>query len=241
MKIVGRSDIGRVRSSNQDNYDFDMLTANACFALVCDGMGGENGGNIASNIASEIIGDKIRDSYRSKLEDNSIKNLMLSSIATANYRIYETAKEDILLEGMGTTVVLVIYLNQTLHIAHAGDSRVYEIRDGRANQLTRDHSVTQALIEQGKISKEEARTHPNKNYITKAVGVEPTLEAEYTNVKIETNSKILLCSDGLTNFCDDNKISEIISEYDADTACSKLIEYANLAGGYDNITAVIIC
>lgn len=241
LKIVGRSDIGKVRSSNQDSYDFDMLTSNACFALVCDGMGGENGGSIASNIACEFIGDKIRAGFRSKLEENSIKNLMVSTIEAANTRVYKTAQQDTLLEGMGTTVVLAIYTNNILHIAHAGDSRLYIIRDGMAQQITVDHSVTQALVEQGKINQEEARTHPNRNYITRAVGVESKIDIEYTNAMVDEGSKILLCSDGLTNFCSDEKIAEIISEYDTDTACSKLIEYANLAGGYDNITAVIIC
>ncbi len=141
---------------------------------------------------------------------------------------------------MGTTVVIALVLSNKAYIAHIGDSRVYLLREGKLHQLTRDHSVVQELLEQGKISRDEAKFHPNKNMITRAVGVNLTVDIDYLEVLLSEDSKLLLCSDGLTNMVSDEIIEKTLRKYDPQATCTRLIELSNKAGGIDNITVAVI-
>lgn len=229
-----------VRESNQDTFEHGSLEGGALYAIVCDGMGGENGGDIASKMAGSAIVSRLKDNFRSDMKANSIRNLMLTAVSAANAEIYNKAKEDETLAGMGTTVVLVIISADTAYISHVGDSRVYLYRDGEAGQITTDHSIVQELIAQGKLSESDADEYPHKNLLTRAVGVYRSVTVDYLEQELKDGDKLLLCTDGLTNLCPPEMIERILAEEDIDTSCKNLVNAACSAGGFDNITAVII-
>lgn len=236
MKLTGDTHIGLVRSSNQDALRYGTLDNGGCYAIVCDGMGGANGGNIASNIAVDIIADRIVDGYANGATTRP-DLLLASAMAAANIEIFDKAKSDPQYEGMGTTVVAVIVFGKDAYISHVGDSRVYLYRDNALQQITRDHSVVQEMIESGQLTEEQARSHPRKHFITRALGVSAMEEGEFDELELEPNDRILLCTDGLTNMVDDTALATLFGE-NADV--DKLIESALEGGGTDNITAVLI-
>ena len=163
MKIVAKTDKGLVRSSNQDAYAVGELPGEVAWAVVCDGMGGEAGGNIASALAVKVISEKITSAYNEKMRDASIKNLLDSAICAANIEVYDMAYSRPDLQGMGTTVVAVIVRDKTAFIAHAGDSRAYIVSDDTIQQITTDHSLVQNMVDRGEITAEQAQHHPKKN------------------------------------------------------------------------------
>lgn len=239
MKIVGRTDIGRVRETNQDAFKIVALSQNAGFALVCDGMGGVNGGDRASSIAKAEIAECIVNNFTSDLTENELRNVMLKAIGIANLKIFTTSRKNPELFGMGTTVVLVILCNQNAYVAHVGDSRLYHYRDGTAKQITKDHSRVQELVDGGIITKEQARNHPEKNMITRAVGISTDVNVDFLTVPLKEGDKLLLCSDGLSGICTDEEISDVLRKKDAEDAVKTLVDLANMGGGNDNITVVI--
>lgn len=240
MKSYGRTDVGRVRDNNQDAFICGSLSDDALFVTVCDGMGGANGGNIASSMAIRVISDRIVDVYREGLSDNSIHNLLESAIAAANIEIFDAAMSDADLRGMGTTVVAAVIIGRKLYIAHVGDSRAYLITPEKPDQITRDHSIVQAMVEKGQLTQDEARNHPRKHFITRALGVEDTVECDYNEFEINENTGILICTDGLTNLVETDDIFNLVQSTDAENVPDRLIHAANMAGGSDNITVVFV-
>lgn len=164
---------------------------------------------------------------------------MLRAIDAANQKIYRTAKEHPELTGMGTTVVLTILYGGKAYVAHVGDSRLYRCQGGVLTQLTKDHSRVQDLVDRGIITPEEARVHPEKNMITRAVGIGPDVNVDFLTVDFEPGDKLLLCSDGLSNICTDGEIADVLKTREAEQAVETLIKLANMGGGHDNITVVI--
>ncbi len=239
MKIVGKTDIGLVRETNQDAFKIVALGQSAGFALVCDGMGGVNGGDRASSIAKGEISESIKASFAEGMEEDEIRNVMLRAIDAANQKIYKTAKEHPELTGMGTTVVLVILYDGKAYVAHVGDSRLYRYQNGDLTQLTKDHSRVQDLVDRGMITQAEARVHPEKNMITRAVGIGPDVNVDFLTVAFDRGEKFLLCSDGLSNICTDEEIAQVLKTQEAEQAVETLIQLANMGGGHDNITVVI--
>ena len=240
MKIASKTDIGLVRNSNQDSYAAGELSDGTAWAVVCDGMGGANGGNIASANAVKIISEYISSSYHEGMGSNSIKTLLESSIYGANIRLFDMSRTIESLSGMGTTVVAAIISQGVAHIAHAGDSRAYIIRDNKLSQITKDHSIVQSMIDKGQLTPDEAKNHPNKNLITRALGVNEEIVVEYNEIGIGEGESILICTDGLTNFLDDENIESKIAECSFDEYPQVLINAANEAGGGDNITIVVL-
>lgn len=240
MRIVSKTNTGLVRNSNQDSYLTGELFGSVLWAVVCDGMGGANGGNIASEVAAKTISDHINSSYRQGMNSKSIRYLLMSAISAANSDVYDMAQKDDTLLGMGTTVVVVIIVNGIAHIAHAGDSRAYVIKESDMEQITRDHSIVQSMVENGEISEEEAKHHPNRNVITRALGVDERIDIDYNEINLLPNETVMICTDGLTNYVENNEILEIIKNYKFDEYPEKLIEKANNNGGGDNITVVIM-
>lgn len=240
MNIQGLSDKGMVRESNQDAFNFNIFDDGVAWAVVCDGMGGANGGNIASRLAVDHFSATLKSGYRKGLNESSFKNLLNSSISAANVRVFDKSRESKEFNGMGTTIVAAIVQGNTAYFVHAGDSRAYVINGKEITQITRDHSIVQSMIEDGKLSPEEACYHPRKNVITRALGVEESVNPEFTVYELPKQSKILLCSDGLTNFVNNDRICEVVNNENAEKAVSLLINEANDNGGRDNITAVII-
>ena len=239
MNVYGQTHIGLVRENNQDALEYGTLNDVAQYAVVCDGMGGANGGNIASKIAVEVIGSRIRDGYRDNPNPGLPEHLLTSAMATANAGVYDRAQKEPMLSGMGTTVVAVITYGHTAYISHVGDSRLYLYRDGKLSQVTRDHSVVQELIESGQITEEEARSHPRKNYITRAIGVVSEEYGEYDELELVSGDRLLLCTDGLTNEVNPTDMCRLLA-LPAEESTQTLIRAALDNGGKDNITVALM-
>lgn len=239
MNMNGFSDKGLVRSSNQDAFAIGMMDDGASWAVVCDGMGGANGGNVASRLAVDHFSASLKAGYRSGMSESSVKNLLETAVNAANIRVFDKSRESKELNGMGTTIVAVLIIGCTAYFSHAGDSRAYSFSNGQLTQLTRDHSIVQSMIENGKLTPEEARFHPRKNVITRALGVEESVSPEFNVYDLNENDQLLLCTDGLTNFVDLDAISEVLSA-ESESKAEALVEVANKNGGGDNITAVVI-
>lgn len=240
MNLSGKTDIGKARKMNQDTFCCGRFDDTSCYAVVCDGMGGHNAGNIASELACEVIGKQIAGGFRADMNENLIRDLLMSSVAAANAEVYERSKTDEELFGMGTTVVAAILNGSLLHVAHVGDSRAYIVNSGEFAQITRDHSIVQELLEAGKISDEDARNHPQKNLITRAVGVNEQIQVDYLETVLNREDRVLICSDGLTNACTEEEIHRIVADTPVAEIPQMLIDRANEHGGMDNITVVVI-
>lgn len=241
MLIAGKTDKGLKRQNNQDSFAVGRFDDISGWAVVCDGMGGANAGNMASSEAVKIVSDTIVNNFRLNMSQNSIKHLIDSAISVANVSVFDLSRSNTDLNGMGTTIVVAIVVDDLLYIVHAGDSRAYLIDDDNITQLTRDHSIVQSMIEDGKITKSEARYHPSRNVITRALGVDENLETDFTVQTFNKNSALLLCTDGLTNFVDNDTILNIINNNEnVDFAIDLLVDEANKNGGGDNITVVVI-
>ena len=240
MKIVAKTDKGRVRESNQDAYAVGEFPDEVAWAVVCDGMGGVSGGNIASALAVKVISDKINASYRQNMRDSSIKNMLDSALVAANIEVYDMADTKPELHGMGTTVVCAVVRDGYAFIAHAGDSRAYIFDGENLTQVTTDHSVVQNLIDKGEITKEQAQYHPNKNLITRAIGVGKNIDIDFDEVELGENEFLILCTDGLTNYVTDDELIDEVSDGRYYAFADRLVKKANNNGGGDNITVVAI-
>ncbi len=233
-----KTDKGVVRAINQDCCFITTLADGACFAVVCDGMGGPNAGDVASQIAVKNISERFIAGWRSRITVESVKNLLATSINAANICVYDAAQASEEYNGMGTTAVAAVLLNDILIVAHVGDSRAYLISED-IKLLTKDHSLVQELVDAGQISDSDAAHYPYRNVITRAIGISEHVDIDFTERKIDSGDKVLLCSDGLTNFICESELYRIISENDVDVVSDVLIRTANENGGGDNITAVV--
>ena len=240
MKIVAKTDKGMVRDSNQDSYAVGELPGEVAWAVVCDGMGGAAGGNIASALAVEAISNQINSCYSEKMNGSSITNMLKTAITAANVKVYDKAQSRPELSGMGTTVVCAIVKDEDVYIAHVGDSRAYLADKNGIKQITTDHSYVQDLVDKGEITAEEAQNHPNKNLITRAVGVDENIEIEFDQIELHEDEILLLCSDGLSNYVTNDELFGDISDGKYYAFADRLVKRANQNGGGDNITVVAI-
>lgn len=241
MRITAKTDIGKVRSTNQDSYSAGELPGGVAWAVVCDGMGGANGGNVASSVSVRMISHSIDEGYRNGMRSSSIRNMLESAISGANATVFDMSKNDESLSGMGTTCVAALIADGSVYIAHVGDSRAYIIsKEGKLRQLTRDHSIVQDLLETGKITKDEAKNYPGKNIITRAVGVDEQVSVDFCEDDFANGDILLICTDGLTNFVSDEDIINATSDGKYFEYAERLVELANANGGGDNITVVSI-
>ena len=242
MRIFAKTDTGKVRSINQDCYDFCVINEDLAWALVCDGMGGTNFGEIASNIAKDTIKENFEDfftSSKNNYTDENIRKIILRTTNKANENIFNKSKEENF-SNMGTTVVIAVILKNILHIAHVGDSRAYVLSSGEVKQLTSDHSFVQEMVKSGKITPQEAKNSSKKNIITRALGVESSVSVDYKSFTLSKGDKIFLCTDGLTNYIDGDDFLRYFSEYKVEEIPNALVEDANRLGGNDNITVLLI-
>ena len=240
MKLYIKTDVGRRRSANQDAFYVGQFDNGAAFAVVCDGMGGAKGGNVASEKAATVISEYIVKSYSPKMNSSAIEKLLRAAVDSANMEVYDMAHSEEEYAGMGTTAVVVLVVDNLAHIVHVGDSRAYFIGANEIEQLTIDHSMVQAMVRNGDISPEEAKNHPQKNIITRAIGADRNVMSDYNIVLKPDNTAILICTDGLTNHVDEQDIFNTVKTEEPENCVSKLIDMANEAGGSDNITAVLI-
>ena len=240
MNVYSKTDIGLMRSSNQDYCKTGELSDGSVWAVVCDGMGGANGGSTASRIAAETIAEQLKELYHTEKYRDDMEKLIKTAIAIANQRVYDMSLNVYSLSGMGTTVVAAVVKEEVVHIVHAGDSRAYLYENGSLTQITKDHSMVQELVDIGQITPEEARNHPNKNIITRALGTRENLKTDYNGVKFDKDSVLLICTDGLSNYLTDENIAEFIKKSRGDELVGRLVEQAKMMGGSDNITVAVI-
>lgn len=241
LTFAAKTDLGRVRENNEDKFDWwepddtVLLSARGRLYAVSDGMGGHAAGQIAAELALKIIGDAYYSGAHGTPEEALVR-----AIVKANTEIFDTARAIPSRKGMGCTIVLLAVVGEDAVLAWAGDSRIYRIRDGQAEQLTDDHSWVHEQVRLGALNDEEARRSPYRNVITRCLGPEPAVTPETRREAIQAGDRFLLCSDGLTGPVDDAALAEIISVSAPAFACRKLIALANENGGPDNITAAIL-
>lgn len=240
MRIFSMTDVGQKRSTNQDAFYAGEFDNGAAFAVVCDGMGGANAGNVASQNAASIISDYIVKSYSFKMNAGAIETMLRAAVESANSEIYELSKTKEEYSGMGTTAVVAFCVDNLVHIVHVGDSRAYLIGTDEITQLTVDHSVVQSMVESGEIDQKEAKNHPNKNIITRALGAKEDILCDYTMAIKPENFVLLICTDGLSNFVDDEIIFNTVQNTDKEICAEELVKIANNGGGNDNITVVLV-
>ncbi len=237
IKTFSMTDMGQKRKVNQDYvYTSENPVGNLPnLFIVADGMGGHAAGDYASRFTTETIVSDISDSH----EQNPIR-LIRHAYETANAAIIEEARRLPEHEGMGTTLVVASVIDDTLYVANVGDSRLYVIND-RISQITRDHSLVEEMVRAGEIDESEARSHPMKNKITRAIGGDYDIRVDFFDMKLNPDDRILMCTDGLTNMVENEDIRMIVnSSPDVVSAVQRLIERANANGGYDNIGVVLI-
>lgn len=238
LKTFSMTDIGRRRKVNQDYvYTSEQPVGQLPnLFVVADGMGGHNAGDYASRVAVETIVERVADSG----ERNALY-VFDRAIQSANARIRELADSSPELEGMGTTVVAASCADGYLSIANVGDSRLYVVNRSEIRQITRDHSWVEEMVRRGGIGREEARNHPDKNIITRAVEAEDTVKADFFTVRIEKGDEILMCTDGLTNMLEDEEIRMILDgARDIVEKVQELVQAANEKGGRDNISVILM-
>ncbi len=240
MKGYAKTDIGKAREKNQDYYYIPSSQDDLQLFILADGMGGYNGGEVASKLATESLKKYIQNNFENiEKSKEKILELIGNAMEYANMVVYEKSKEEKELEGMGTTLEVCLIYNNKVYLGHVGDSRIYRIRKEVIRKLTKDHSYVQQLVEDGKITREEATNHPKKNMLTKALGCTPYVEPDIRARNVEKGDIIIMCSDGLTNMVTEQEIFEAVKE-NAEKAPEVLVQKANNAGGYDNITVVTI-
>ncbi len=240
MIFSAKTDIGLKRTINQDVYDVKILNNELAFALVLDGMGGMAAGNVASSVAATHIAGSLNDNLSPKLTEKQLTTFLRAAVESANAAVFEKAASDQELHGMGTTVVCAVIRKDSCFVAHAGDSRLYLYRDGTLIQMTNDHSVVQSMVDNGHLTEEEAKIHPSKNIITRALGVHSSVDVDITDFAVKEDDIILLCSDGLTNCVDDEGIAKALETAEFEGVAEQLVDTANSGGGIDNITVVAL-
>ena len=240
MEVFSKTDIGLVRKENQDSSAFSVISTDCVWAVICDGMGGASGGKIASSVAVEHITETIDRDYRADMTSEDIADMLIKAVDESNSIIYRMSVEDPGLSGMGTTCDLAFVRGACVYVAHVGDSRTYSVRGGKILQITEDHSVVQEMVNRGELTADEAMSHPNKNLITRAIGVCPEVHIDYIEAEFSYGDVILLCSDGLSNYVSKADMVKMINENRGILLVDTLVDAAKRHGGFDNITATVI-
>ena len=241
MTVFGISDRGIVRRSNQDSFRIHgEEDGSLAAAVLCDGMGGAKSGEVASALAAETFLTSALEDLRQHPEMD-IADIGRESTAYANLKVYDRAWRDEDCRGMGTTLVAVLVREDAAVIVNVGDSRGYWFADGHIQQVTRDHSHVQELVEQGLITPSQARSHPRKNLITRAIGLERRIHSDVFRLDLQSEDRILLCSDGLSNLIKEEEMSEVLCRReDLKSSCQQLLQMALDRGAPDNVTVVIL-
>ena len=242
MKAWGKTNIGRTRTENQDSFFLDIMPeADMILCVVCDGMGGAKAGGVASEFASSVFIENMRSKLRMDMSVEYISEIISESVAQANIKVYEKSLSDKAYEGMGTTLVSAVLMGKQVVIGHVGDSRAYLLRPDGITRLTRDHSLVEDMVRMGDITEEEARNHPNKNLLTRAIGTTEEEKCDITIQEVNDGDFLLLCTDGLSSMVEEQEmLDEVYHGGEKQEICDRLINIANSRGGRDNITVVLI-
>jgi protein phosphatase len=230
VTVAVKTDVGRTRDANEDSY----LADGPLFGIA-DGMGGHVAGDIASQTTVKVITEAAAEHPPEKPED------LESYVVAANRAVYEQAQGDPRLKGMGTTCTIVFVQGSSAHLAHVGDSRAYLFRNGELSQVTEDHSLVQRMVQEGKLRQEDAPRHPQRNIISRALGVEPEVQVDLLTLELLAGDRLIVNSDGLSDMLSDDEIRDVLAETSGpEEAAEKLVTAANEAGGVDNITVVVL-
>lgn len=240
MQIFFKTDVGLVRSCNQDSCRYGKISDTCAWSVVCDGMGGANGGSVASAEAVEEISRILCEGFSFDLTEDELRELLVSAVQSANSKVFAMSCEHDNLRGMGTTVEAALIKDGTLYVVHAGDSRVYLISKGEISQVTVDHSLVQQLVDRGQITPEEARVHPNKNFITRALGVEEKLDVDYITRPFAKGDILIMCTDGMSNYFETKELLEVVNDTPHEELAEQFVELAKERGGSDNITVTVL-
>ena len=241
MKYWGLTDVGCIRTQNQDAYLIEQLDKNTLLCVVCDGMGGAKSGNIASSLASDVFVQQVKQTWSPDMSQDGIDKMLRNAIKMANFTVYDQSRQFEEFTGMGTTLVAVLIQGKRATIANVGDSRAYLIDNVGIRQITVDHSVVQLMVSRGELTPEQAKTYPGKSLITRAIGTESMVLCDIFHRKINKGDYLLLCSDGLSNLMDDQEILfEVAHGQDKDRCCQRLLDIAKKRGAPDNVTSVLI-
>ena len=241
MQYWGLSDPGMVRSQNQDAYQVAQLDRNTLLAVVCDGMGGAKSGNIASSLAVDVFVEEIRGTWSSHMDQDRVEMMLKNAAKLANFTVFDQSRQFEEFDGMGTTLVAVLIRGRSATVINVGDSRCYKVSRSGIRQVTRDHSLVQLMVDRGELTPEIARTYPGKNFITRAIGTEPTVLSDVYHMDAQRGDFFLLCSDGLSNMMDEQEILfEVLHGVNKQNCCHRLLEIAKNRGAPDNVTSVLI-
>lgn len=241
MRAWGLTDVGGVRTQNQDSYYIDLIPEDRMSILVvCDGMGGAKAGNIASEMAVGAYVEELKDELRPQMTAKQLEKAVRRALEYANESVHEKSRSSSEYSGMGTTLVSCITIGNTALVVNVGDSRAYLINNKGIEQITRDHSMVEELVERGEITREEAKKHPSKNLITRALGTGSRIHGDFYTVKLKNGDHILLCSDGVSNILSDQELLyEVIHNEEKETCCQRLINMVKERGAPDNATVVV--
>ena len=241
MQYWALTDPGCVRSQNQDAYKMEELSSNCLLCVVCDGMGGAKSGNIASTLAADVFCHSVCASWKPGMGQEAVDGLLHSAVKLANFTVYDQALEFADFAGMGTTLVAVLVQGKTATVVNVGDSRLYHIGPGQIRQVTKDHSLVQMMVDRGELSRQDAKSYPGKNMITRAVGTEAAVQCDLFHLELERGDALLACTDGLSNLIDEQEILfETVYEEDGQRCCQRLLEIAQNRGAPDNVTCVLM-
>ena len=241
MQYWALTDLGAVRTQNQDAYLVEKLDKNTLLCVVCDGMGGAKAGNVASTLAAEVFTKEVKRAWSSDMTGDRLEQMLRGAIKLANFTVYDQAQQCEDYSGMGTTLVVLLVRGKKASVVNVGDSRAYFITADGIKQITTDHSLVQMMIARGELTPEKAKRYPGKNLITRAIGTEEQVECDVFNLDVGKETCILLCTDGLSNLMDDQEILfEIAYSQDRGNCCERLLDIAKKRGAPDNVTSVLV-
>lgn len=241
MQVWGLTDPGCVRKQNQDSYQIEELDRSTLLCVVCDGMGGAKSGNVASSLAMDVFVEEVRRTWTPAMDQEKVDQMMLSAAKLANFTVYDQAQQFPEFDGMGTTLVALLIKGKKATIANVGDSRCYGLSRKGIQQITRDHSLVQMMVDRGDLTPEMAKTYPGKNFITRAVGTDSAVVCDLFHQNVSKGDYFLLCSDGLSNMMDDQEILfEVVHGVNKQHCCKRLLDIAKTRGAPDNVTSVLV-
>ncbi len=241
MNVWAISNIGLVRQQNQDAFRTETLPSGEALLVVCDGMGGAKAGNVASEMAANAFCGAVLGALADPERANELPAILSGAVKQANAAVWDRGCMDPECLGMGTTLVAALTAGESCYIVNVGDSRAYCVNEDGIGQITRDHSLVEDMVRRGEITPEQARSHPQKHYITRALGTSETVKADLYEVAREPGSYLLLCSDGLTNVVADQEILyEVIHGGAPEDCCARLLETVLQRGAPDNVTVVLL-
>ncbi len=241
MEAWGLTDPGLVRKQNQDCYAVLRLGEGCLLAVVCDGMGGAKSGNVASKLAVDVFTGEVARSFQLGASKDAARTVLLQAAELANKALFEQAQLAEDFHGMGTTLVALLLSDGYGVAINVGDSRLYHMDDDGIRRISTDHSLVELMVRRGELTPEEAKSHPSKNIITRAIGTEPTVRCDTYVFQTKPRDNFLLCSDGLSNLMDDQEILfEVLHGAKKQDCCQRLLDIAKERGASDNVTAVLV-